>query len=193
MRILVVEDEKKTASFICKAPQAVGFLLDVCPMADDALAAVSATPFDGVVLDIMLPGPDGLSVLRQLRGRRNTTPVLLLSARGEVDERVDGLNAGADDYLPKPFVIAEWVARVRARGGFRSGERRPVGRVGNQGIATGHVLGRRWHRGLSPKPGPRTAFPMRGFTSRQGSPFAGPGTLGFALVLVAAEVLRMKA
>lgn len=121
MRILVVEDEKKTASFIRKALQAEGFLVDVCHTGEDALAAISATSFDGIVLDIMLPGRDGLSVLRQLRGRRNTTPVLLLSARGEVDERVDGLNAGADDYLPKPFVIAELVARVRALG-RRSGE-----------------------------------------------------------------------
>ena len=84
------------------------------------LAAVAATPFDAIVLDIMLPGRDGLSVLRQLRERKNSTPVLLLSARGEVNERVDGLNAGADDYLPKPFELAELVARVRAltrRGG----------------------------------------------------------------------------
>ena len=80
----------------------------------------AATPFDAIVLDIMLPGRDGLSVLRQLRERQNATPVLLLSARGEVNERVEGLNAGADDYLPKPFVLAELVARVRAlarRGG----------------------------------------------------------------------------
>ena len=87
---------------------------------DDALAAARATPFDGIVLDIMLPGRDGLSVLRQLRERKNVTPVLLLSARGEVNERVEGLNAGADDYLPKPFELVELVARVRAltrRGG----------------------------------------------------------------------------
>lgn len=121
MRVLVVEDEKKTASFIRKALQAEGFAVDVCHNGDAALAATSATPFDGIVLDIMLPGRDGLSVLRQLRERRNTTPVLLLSARGEVAERVDGLNAGADDYLPKPFVIAELVARVRALG-RRGGE-----------------------------------------------------------------------
>lgn len=120
MRILVVEDEKKTASFIRKALQAEGFAVDVCGNGDDALAAAAATPFDALVLDIMLPGRDGLSVLSQLRERKNATPVLLLSARGEVNERVAGLNAGADDYLPKPFVIAELVARVRAlvrRGG----------------------------------------------------------------------------
>ena len=116
MRVLVVEDEKKTASFVRKALQAEGFAVDVCQNGDEAITVVMATPFDGIVLDIMLPGRDGLSVLRQLREKKNQTPVLLLSARGEVDERVEGLNAGADDYLPKPFVIAELVARVRALG-----------------------------------------------------------------------------
>jgi DNA-binding response OmpR family regulator len=121
MRVLVVEDEKKTASFIRKALQAEGFAVDVCGNGNDALAALMATPFDAVVLDIMLPGRDGLSVLTQLRQRKNLTPVLLLSARGEVNERIQGLNAGADDYLPKPFVIAELVARIRALN-RRSGE-----------------------------------------------------------------------
>ena len=120
MRVLVVEDEKKTASFIRKALQAENFAVDVTHNGNAALAAASATPFDVILLDIMLPGRDGLSVLRQLRERKNTTPVLLLSARGEVNERVEGLNAGADDYLPKPFELVELVARVRAltrRGG----------------------------------------------------------------------------
>jgi DNA-binding response OmpR family regulator len=114
MRVLVVEDEKKTASFVRKALQGEGFAVDVCHDGEAALAAATATPFDVLVLDIMLPGRDGLSVLRQLRERKNTTPVLLLSARGEVNERVEGLNSGADDYLPKPFELAELVARVRA-------------------------------------------------------------------------------
>ena len=120
MRILVVEDETKTAAFIRKALQSEGYAVDVCGNGDDALNAAVTTPFDALVLDIMLPGRDGLSVLRQLRERGNETPVLLLSARGEVNERVEGLNTGADDYLPKPFVLAELVARVRAlvrRGG----------------------------------------------------------------------------
>ncbi len=114
MRVLVVEDERKTASFVRKALQSEGFAVDACSTGEDALAAARITPFDVIVLDIMLPGRDGLSVLRQLRERRNTTPVLLLSARGEVNERVEGLNAGADDYLPKPFELSELVARVRA-------------------------------------------------------------------------------
>jgi len=116
MRVLVVEDEKKTASFIRKALQGEGFAVDVCHDGDEALAAAAKAPFDGIVLDIMLPGRDGLSVLKQLRQQHVHTPVLLLSARGAVNERVEGLNAGADDYLPKPFVIAELVARVRALG-----------------------------------------------------------------------------
>jgi DNA-binding response OmpR family regulator len=122
MRVLVVEDEKKTASFIRKALQNEGFAVDACHNGNDALAAAGATPFDAIVLDIMLPGRDGLSVLRQLREAKNATPVLLLSARGEVDERVEGLNAGADDYLAKPFVLVELVARVRALGRRGFGE-----------------------------------------------------------------------
>jgi DNA-binding response OmpR family regulator len=125
MRVLVVEDEKKTASFIRKALQAEGFDVDVCHNGDDAAAATRATPFDAIVLDIMLPGRDGLSLLRQLRQRQNPIPVLLLSARGEVNERIEGLNAGADDYLPKPFVLAELIARVRALG-RRGGESKPA-------------------------------------------------------------------
>ena len=120
MRILIVEDEKKTASFIRKALQSEGWAVDACGNGDDGLAAALATPFDALVLDLMLPGRDGLGVLAQLRARGNRTPVLLLSARGEVNERIQGLDAGADDYLPKPFIIAELVARVRAlvrRGG----------------------------------------------------------------------------
>jgi len=136
MRVLVVEDEKKTALFIRRALQAEGFAVDICHRGDEALATVSTTIFDGIVLDIMLPGRDGLSVLRQLRERENQTPVLLLSARGEVNERVEGLNAGADDYLPKPFVIAELVARVRALG-RRGAESKPLSlRVGDLTLDT---------------------------------------------------------
>ncbi|MDQ6632373.1 MAG: response regulator transcription factor [Verrucomicrobiota bacterium] len=116
MRVLIVEDEKKTASFIRKALQAENFAVDISHNGDEALALATTTSFDAIVLDIMLPGRDGLGVLRQLRERKNSTPVLLLSARGEVNERVEGLNIGADDYLPKPFALAELIARVRALG-----------------------------------------------------------------------------
>jgi DNA-binding response OmpR family regulator len=120
MRVLVVEDEKKTSSFIRKALQAEGFAVDVLENGDEVLPAVERTAFDALVLDIMLPGRDGLSVLRQMRERGLLMPVLLLSARGAVSERVEGLNAGADDYLSKPFALAELIARIRAlvrRGG----------------------------------------------------------------------------
>jgi two-component system OmpR family response regulator len=125
MRVLVVEDEKKTAQFIRKALQGEGFAADVCANGEDAWSGVRTTKYDAVVMDIMLPGRDGLSVLRRMREQGVLVPVLLLSARGEVNERVDGLNAGADDYLPKPFVIAELVARVRALG-RRGIESRPT-------------------------------------------------------------------
>lgn len=125
MRVLLVEDQEKTASFIRKALTAEGFAVDAAEDGETALTLATTTSFDAIVLDIMLPGRDGLSVLRVLRERRVTTPVLLLSARGEVSERVDGLNAGADDYLPKPFVLAELIARVRALG-RRSSEAKPV-------------------------------------------------------------------
>jgi DNA-binding response OmpR family regulator len=113
MRILVVDDDRKTATFVSRALKAEGCTVDVLHNGDDALAAIQTAAFDAVVLDIMLAGRDGLSVLRQLRAKGNHTPVLLLSARGEVNERVEGLTAGADDYLPKPFALAELLARVR--------------------------------------------------------------------------------
>lgn len=136
MRVLVVEDEKKTALFIRKALQAEGFAVDHCGNGDDALAAAASTSFDAIVLDIMLPGRDGLSVLRQLRESGNKTPVMLLSARGAVNERVEGLDAGADDYLPKPFVIIELVARVRALGRRRDEIKSRVLRVGDLTLDT---------------------------------------------------------
>jgi len=125
MRILVVEDEKKTASFVRKALQAEGFAVDVLHDGDSVRPSVETNAFDVIVMDIMLPGRDGLSVLRQIRDQRITTPVLVLTARGEVSERVEGLNAGADDYLCKPFALAELIARVRALG-RRGGEQNAV-------------------------------------------------------------------
>jgi len=125
MRVLVVDDDRKTAFFIAKALKAEGFAVEVLHSGDDALAEIVRTHFDAVVLDIMLTGRDGLSVVRQLRTRENATPVLLLSARGEVGERVEGLNAGADDYLAKPFALAELIARVRSLA-RRGGDVKPV-------------------------------------------------------------------
>jgi DNA-binding response OmpR family regulator len=136
MRVLVVEDERKTASFIRKALQAEGFAVDVCHDGDEALTAPRTTPYDAVVLDIMLPGRDGLSILRQWRKQHQGVPVLLLSARGEVDERVEGLDAGADDYLPKPFELVELAARVRALTRRGTENKSPVLQVGDLTLDT---------------------------------------------------------
>jgi DNA-binding response OmpR family regulator len=136
MRVLVVEDEKKTASFIRKALQAEGYAVDVCHNGNDALTAPTATPYDAIVLDIMLPGRDGLSILGQWRKQRNSIPVLLLSARGEVNERVEGLDAGADDYLPKPFALVELIARVRALTRRTADNKSPVMRLADLTLDT---------------------------------------------------------
>jgi two-component system OmpR family response regulator len=114
MRVLVVEDEKKLAEFVRKALTESGFVADLCDDGDEALVLAQSTPFDAIILDIMLPGRDGLSILRQLRGGRNAVPVLLVTARAAVEERIEGLNEGADDYLVKPFSTGELVARVHA-------------------------------------------------------------------------------
>jgi DNA-binding response OmpR family regulator len=116
MHILVAEDESKTSALVRRALQAEGFGVDVCDDGETALATARSRSYDAIVLDIMLPGRDGLSVLRQLRQDNNPTPILLLSARGAAKDRVAGLNFGADDYLPKPFLMAELVARLRALG-----------------------------------------------------------------------------
>jgi DNA-binding response OmpR family regulator len=114
MRVLISEDEKKVASHIRDALRQCGFAVDVVHHGDEALTLAETSSYDAIILDIMMPGRDGLSVLRALRDRRVTTPVILLTARGEVSERVEGLRLGADDYLAKPFAMEELVARVEA-------------------------------------------------------------------------------
>jgi DNA-binding response OmpR family regulator len=125
MRILLAEDDRKTASFVRKALQSEGFLVDVVHGGEEVVPMIAAERFDVLVLDIMLPGQDGLSVVRSIRQGGLPLPVLLLTARSQVTERVEGLNAGADDYLPKPFALAELIARVRALS-RRAVECRPV-------------------------------------------------------------------
>jgi DNA-binding response OmpR family regulator len=114
MRILVVEDEQKIATFVQKGLKEFGFAVDIVGRGDEAFEIILDNPFDAVVLDIMLPGRDGLSILRALRERSNAIPVLILTARGEITEKVEGLDLGADDYLAKPFAIEELAARLRA-------------------------------------------------------------------------------
>lgn len=114
MRVLVVEDEAKVAAFVRAGLEEHGFAAEVCHDGDAAVSRAMAEAFDAIVLDVMLPGRDGLSVLRRLRESRNTVPVILLTARGDLRERVEGLNLGADDYLAKPFSMVELVARLGA-------------------------------------------------------------------------------
>jgi len=120
MRILVVEDEKKVARFVQRGLEAEGYAVDVVHDGDTALARALEGDWDAVVLDLALPGRDGLAVLRELRARRSSVPVLLLTARSGVTDKVAGLDLGADDYLTKPFEFVELLARLRAllrRGG----------------------------------------------------------------------------
>ena len=114
MRILVVEDEKRIADFLCRGLQGAGYAVDAAPTGAAALENVHSTDYDLVILDLMLPDMDGLQVLEKVRNRKTGPPVLILSARGTLDDRVRGLEQGADDYLVKPFAFVELLARVRA-------------------------------------------------------------------------------
>jgi len=122
MRILVVEDERKIALFVQAGLKECGFVVDMVHRGDEALEIILDNHFDAVVLDIMLPGRDGLSILRVLRQKSNAVPVLILTARGAISEKVEGLDLGADDYLAKPFSIDELAARLRALIRRKSGE-----------------------------------------------------------------------
>jgi DNA-binding response OmpR family regulator len=123
MRILLVEDERKVASFIARALRENTYAVDVAENGEKALQLSADVSYDAILLDVRLPGLSGIDVCRELRQRRIESPVLMLTARGLVEQRVEGLDAGADDYLTKPFVLAELLARVRAlvRRGFHSG------------------------------------------------------------------------
>jgi two-component system OmpR family response regulator len=114
MRLLVVEDEPKMASLLQRALQADGHAVDAVASGDEALWMAGECDYDALVLDVMIPPPDGFEVCRRLRAQGRWTPILLLTARDGVKDRVNGLDAGADDYLPKPFSIEELAARLRA-------------------------------------------------------------------------------
>ena len=114
MRVLVVEDDPKIASFVVKGLKQSGFAVDHVTDGESALVFARSTPFDAAVVDVMLPKLDGLSLIRKLRDENVRTPVIILSARASVDDRVRGLQAGGDDYLTKPFAFSELLARVQA-------------------------------------------------------------------------------
>lgn len=114
MRILLVEDDKKTAAFIAKGLQRAGFAVDHAADGEDGLHLALTEPYDAAVIDIMVPKQDGLSLIEELRRQKINTPVILLSAKRSVDDRIRGLQTGSDDYLTKPFAFSELLARVRA-------------------------------------------------------------------------------
>jgi two-component system OmpR family response regulator len=114
MRVLLVEDDGTIAEFVAKGLREAGYAVDAVGRGDEGLARALAEPYDAAVVDVMLPGRDGLSLVEELRRRGRNTPVLLLSAKRSVDDRVRGLQSGGDDYLTKPFAFSELLARVQA-------------------------------------------------------------------------------
>ncbi|HEY9872129.1 MAG TPA: response regulator transcription factor [Candidatus Obscuribacterales bacterium] len=122
MNILYVEDEPKIAKFVCTGLKEQGFVVDYCEDGNQGYNYALDNEYDAIVLDIMLPGKDGLSILKSLRRAKRNVPVILLTARNELDDRLEGLNLGADDYLAKPFFVEELVARIHAVVRRTSGE-----------------------------------------------------------------------
>ncbi len=131
MRILVVEDDRAIAAAIRSILETAGHAADLTDDGSDALAWVEVYPYDLVILDVILPGMDGVSVCRALRARASKVPILMLTALDAIDDRVRGLDAGADDYLAKPFAAAELLARVRALRRRGVGVAAPVVRIGD--------------------------------------------------------------
>ena len=122
MRILLVEDQAKLRAFAKKGLEELGISVEAVGDGDEAFRRATEMPYDALVLDIMLPGRDGLSILRGLRERRNTVPVILLTARATLPEKLEGLDLGADDYLTKPFFVEELAARLRTVVRRKAGE-----------------------------------------------------------------------
>ena len=116
MRVLIVEDERKIGALLLRGLRENGLAAEICARGDEALELLRGGDYDAAVLDIMLPRLNGIELTRKLRERGSTLPILMVSALGSVDERVAGINAGADDYMAKPFAVKEVVARVKALG-----------------------------------------------------------------------------
>ena len=131
MRVLIVEDEERTAALVRRGLRERGIAADLAGRGEDAVWMTRATAYDAVVLDVMLPGIDGFETCRQLRDQGTWAPVLLLTARDGVEDRVAGLDGGADDYLTKPFAFAELLARLRALMRRAPARRPPVLEVGD--------------------------------------------------------------
>jgi len=114
MRVLLVEDEKRIANFVAKGLRENAFAVDVAETGEDALYQAEINTYDVIILDVMIPAPDGFKVCRELRDKGSQIPILMLTARDAVEDRIEGLDTGADDYLTKPFAFGELLARLRA-------------------------------------------------------------------------------
>ena len=126
MHILFVEDEAKIAQFVNAGLREYGFVVDYCDNGDEGYSRAVDNEYDALVLDIMVPGKDGLAILKSLRRDKRNVPVILLTARNELDDRLDGLNLGADDYIAKPFFVEELVARIHAVVRRSNGDRQNI-------------------------------------------------------------------
>ena len=146
MRLLIVEDQPKLASLLARGMREEGHVADVAERGEDAIWMAGAASYDAILLDVMLPGIDGLATCRALREREIWTPVLMLTARDAVDDRVNGLDAGADDYLAKPFSFDELLARLRALTRRAPTERPVTLAVG--GLTLDPASHRVWKRGV---------------------------------------------
>jgi DNA-binding response OmpR family regulator len=131
MKVLLVEDDRKIASFVKKGLKEQGLIVDYCADGDEGYYLATTQAYDVIVLDIMLPGRDGLSILRGLREEKITASVILLTARSALQERVEGLNLGADDYLSKPFYMEELLARIHAVTRRATGDQLSLMQVGH--------------------------------------------------------------
>jgi DNA-binding response OmpR family regulator len=147
MKVLLVEDETRISDFVKKGLGEAGFDVTVSNHGDEGYELAETQTFDVIVLDIMLPGRDGLSILRQLRDKRKAVPVILLTARTTLDERIEGLNLGADDYLTKPFYVEELIARIHAVMRRSTGEKLTTLRSGDVAV---NLVAREVTRGGEP-------------------------------------------
>lgn len=141
MRVLIVEDDRRLATTVRRGLEEAGFAVDVVHDGQEAVASARATAYDLIVLDVMIPSLDGFGVCRELRDRNVRTPVLMLTGRDAVEDRVRGLEAGADDYLVKPFALRELIARLRALTRRHLPDRNAILRAGAVMLDTGaHLL-----------------------------------------------------